>query len=138
MAPKNFDAQRIVVADENRQFQISGQLFTIKRRVRPEVLGILSHLGDDETDISAKIELIDSGILQILVTDDQPRWTQLRASEDDDLLDFVDLRNVLNWAIEVLTSRPLESVASSGNGSAPPETPSPDVSSLPVAFPSTG
>lgn len=137
--PTNLDQERRpLVADDNRQFTILGQSFTIRKRVRPEVLGMLEHLGSTLT-VDENIREIDEIVRQVLVPDDRPKWDLMRASDDDEtILELSDMQKVINWAMERLTDRPLAQSTSSPVSSPPTVQTLQVVSSLPEASPSTG
>lgn len=137
--PTNLDQERRpLVADDQRQFTILGQSFTVRKRVRPEVLGMLEHLGSALT-VDQNISEIDEIVRQVLIPEDRAKWDLMRASDDDDsILELSDMQSVVNWAMERLTDRPLEQSTSSPVSSAPIVPPLQVVSSLPEASPSTG
>lgn len=137
--PTNLDQERRpLVADDNRQFTILGQSFTVRKRVRPEVLGMLEHLGSKLT-VDENIAQIDEIVRQVLVPDDRAKWDLMRASDDEDLiLELSDMQSVINWAMERLTDRPLAQSTSSPVSSPPIAQTLQVVSSLPEASPSTG
>lgn len=117
--PENFDNKRRTVVDGDRSFVIIGQTFTIKRRVRPDTLGLLSAI-DAATGIAESLIAIDEMIVAMLVKADQPRWTLAREFEDEDgeqMIELDDMQHIIEWAVEKLTDRPLERPESSSDGS---------------------
>jgi hypothetical protein len=134
--PEDFDAAPGVAAD--RQFKLGGQVYTIRRKVRPEVLSMLEHVGDGDTTQDT-VDRLDSLIRAVLVKSDVPRWTQAREYDDEDgeqTIGLDDLNRVIQWSIERLVSRPLGQPASSGDSPSTTEPPSQETSSSLVAVPS--
>lgn len=137
--PQNFDQdRRPVVADADREFSILGQTFTIRKRVRPEVLGQLDKV-NAEKSIDQNIGLIDKILKETLVERDRARWDELRARDDDDAIELGDMQKIIEWAVEKLTDRPLDNATSSPAASTQlVAVPSPVESSSPVGAPLTG
>lgn len=138
MTLQDFDANKPpALPDDERAFRAGGQTFTLRKRVRPEALSAMLSLGDGE--IAQRVSAIDSVMRLVIRRDDIARWDALRADDNDDtLIDFGQLSEILTWAIGVVMNRPLENASSS---STMPQTivdPSPGNSSSPVASPSTG
>lgn len=134
---KNFDADTPAIVDADRQFTIHGQTFQIRNRVRPEVLAQLDALTESDS-IHQTFGILDSVIDQIIRPEDRDRWKAARASDDDaTLIDIPDMKEIANWAIGALVTRPLDTSASSMPTpvSIAPSSTAPGFS--PVAVPST-
>lgn len=102
-------------ADDDRQFKLAGQVFTIRRKVRPEVLAMLEHVGDG-TGTQDTIDRLDELVRRVLVKRDVPRWQATREEDDEDgenTISLHDLNTVIQWSIERLVARPLEQPSSS-------------------------
>lgn len=121
---QNFD--RPATPDEERQFQAGGQTFTIRKRVRPESLAALDG-ASLEGSIQENVDAIDALIQQFLVKGDRDRWVAARAQDDDDdlIIGLDEMKAISDWAIAVLSNRPLDSSASSGVSGSTAVEPSP-------------
>jgi hypothetical protein len=100
---RNFDAELL---EDDLSFQIGGEVFKM-RYVRPEVL---ASWGDELVDGISSEELLkrqDERIASFLdgTDDSRDRWMKLRAREDN-AVPMVQVNELLNWMIEVQTSRP--------------------------------
>lgn len=134
--PKNFDATRRPVAvDDERTFIIQGNQFMIRERAKPELLAVLEEISTDKKAVE-NISTIDYVIEQALVESDIPRWRDARANEAGDVLELSDLQEIVNWAMEILTQRPLDNAPSSGGTSETTVPTSPAPAFLQVAVPS--
>lgn len=135
---QDFDAG---VVDTDRQFKIAGQTYTVRKRVRPEVLAMLGEFEADST-FKHTIEQLDAMILATLTRESAERWHAMRTSDDDEdgegTVDLEGMNAVLEFAIEAVTNRPLGSAGSSTTGIEPTAATSPVPSSSLAAVPSTG
>jgi hypothetical protein len=127
---KDFDAQAKVVAeDDARTFMISGETFVLRKRIRPELLAQITGLSDGE--ISDRIAGMDNVLRLLIRADCVERWDALRASDDDDkIVEFDVLAEIMGWAVGVLMDRPLGSASSS-----PTSPPANGALSMPASSP---
>lgn len=98
---KNFDE----MLAQDREFTVGGETFHW-RDVRPEVLTSFepSKNGKDD-DENAAWRLMDDQILLFIAKDEQARWTELRA-RDDNPVTIAQLNAILLWLMEEQTGRP--------------------------------
>ncbi len=135
---KNFDDARRLRAKrpvEDRTFMLGGQEFVVRARVRPEVLTPMDTIQDAVrgpngevvqrgTPIGQDIAVMDDVLVSLIEdTDDaHARYRALRADEDDPI-EIEDIRDVLMWAIGLVTGRDGED-GRDPTGSASGSTPS--------------
>ena len=112
--PKSFDD---LVSNE-RTFVVRGETFTW-RDVRPEILTAFqpseSEEKKDENDNSGIWKQLDEQILLFLVPEDQERWLNLRAREDNPVT-IVQLNAILEWLVGEQTERPTLTPSPSASG----------------------
>lgn len=126
---KDFDQDRGEPLNEDeRTFRLRGQVFTLKPRVRPEVL-IPASLVTTASSIGEDVANIDEMLKAFLNGDDAARYEELRAREDDPI-EYRELLAIVRWAVEVSTGRPTEQPAPSGSGAGESGTGSTAASSL--------
>lgn len=132
---RNFDEERRPVArPEDRSFIIAGQQFTVRERVRPEVLSRVDDLSTDKSG-TENIRTSDQIIIDCLLPEDAARWHEARADETN-IIEIDDMQRIANWALEVLTDRPLDESEPSLGISENTEPTSPGISSLLQGAPS--
>lgn len=134
---KNFDApvHDVVVADEDRQFEVGGQVFKIRRRLRAGLLEEILHLNEGTT--GDKVRGFREAMEQLIVKSDHERWNSALEDDDDDtLISFDQMSEILNWALETVSDRPLENAESSSDSSTTTEQPSREPISSLAAVPS--
>ena len=128
---KDFDAE-ILQGEEALTFKVRGELFQMVY-VRPEVLAewedaratelaeAQESLKDDPDAIVAvnaaqqSIDRFDQRIKSFLRPEDRERWDALRAREAD-AIPYVQMREIVNWMVEVQSSRPTETPSPLGAG----------------------
>lgn len=105
---KNFDLP------QDLSFQVGGEQFTMVV-VRPEVLATWEDAPIPETAVEA-LKLIDERVGMMLGSNGQiDRWMALR-TRDENALSMGQLREVMEWMVEVQSARPTELPAPSGRG----------------------
>lgn len=112
---KSFDD----LVSSERTFVVRGETFTW-RDVRPEVLTAFKpeENGDkdkDPEDNSGIWKQLDEQILLFLVPEDQERWTNLRAREENPVT-IVQLNAILEWLVGEQTDRPTQTPSPSASG----------------------
>jgi hypothetical protein len=137
---KNFDIERAKRnrTREERTFQIGGEVFTLKNRVRPEALAGFDDLTKDST-VGETMAAWDEMFLTMVEPEDDAagRYARLR-TDDADPLGLDDLQELVEWMLEeVGGNRPTTPSSASTPTPAGTGTPSTGVSSLPVAAAST-
>jgi hypothetical protein len=116
---KNFDndwsARRAV---ENRTFQICGEQFVIKEAPRPESLDIDTNIGEEST-LEGTMKALDDLLLSLIETEGNDAETRYRAIRERPVggLGINDVRDIIDWAMELLTGRPPTSQNASSPGS---------------------
>jgi hypothetical protein len=137
---RDFDKERedtlAGMTAEDRQFRLRGQVFEVAAGVRPEVIAAWDDLtpgqlvpdddgapGDVRPMTSVEfIAGIDECLCSFLASDDdRERWRELRAAVDDPITQH-ELRSVMQFAIEVVSGRPLERQSPSSGSLAPTGT----------------
>jgi hypothetical protein len=111
--PKSFDD----LVSSERTFVVRGETFTW-RDVRPEVLTAFTPTEngkEDPEDNSGIWKQLDEQIALFLVPEDQDRWTNLRAREDNPVT-IVQLNAILEWLVGEQTERPTQTPSPSGSG----------------------
>lgn len=129
---RDFDKERQVRNERNRQFKIGGETFTAKSGVRPEVLAAYEDISTDDTTAVQILAVIDEIVLGLIEnTDDaHARYQTLRA-RDEDPVTLEDLQEVVQWLIQEQTGRtPTRQPSPSGDGPKETETILTDDSSL--------
>lgn len=117
---KDFDATRSRTR-EDRTFRLAGETFVARAKVRPEKLIAFDELADlgDDAPISETMRLIDEVLTALIDPADDAlvRYQKIRESEDPEMAVGVDdLRDVLDWLMEVITGRPTGSPSDSTSG----------------------
>ena len=109
---RNFDTGRSRI--EPSQFTIGGETYTLRRRIRPEVL-IQWDDFDATIETAEMITLIDTMMCRMLIPTDGDRWLEHRQVDDesDRVLSIGDLLELMPWIVEQVTGRPSESPSSS-------------------------
>jgi hypothetical protein len=122
---KNFDDHR-KKKDEatraEREFQLGGEQFTAKARVRPEAFMEWDSMDMEETPASEILVMADRTILSLIEKKDgaHDRYRAVRENEEDPL-SLEDLTDLIQWLVEVQSGgRPTEK--SSGSSTSPDET----------------
>jgi hypothetical protein len=122
--PKDFDKERAasLTPVEERQCVIGGETFTIRAKVRPEVLapylGMIGGLAETMTEDEA-INLLDTLMGNLVVPGEAEKWARVREIADpEQALSVADMQAVIQWAIQVATGRPTEPSSPSSDGSA--------------------
>lgn len=121
---KNFDSERRpVVAREEREFKIGGEVFVRRSRVRPDVLTGWDDVTDD-TPAAEVLKIADELILSLIEDEaaSHDRWLSLRTRDDDDALELPDIISVIQWLIQEATGRPTGQPPASAGGSVTPAT----------------
>lgn len=113
---KNFDDDRKLVPfdEEERRFVLGGETFTVKPRVRPEVLIPWAKV-TTESSMEDDVANVDATLKGLLEPESLDRFEQLRARETDPVA-YLDLVAVLRWAVEVTAGRPTKQPSNSGSG----------------------
>lgn len=80
----DFDQERSeLYVDQEREFKIAGQTFSLRQSVRPEVIAIWEELPPDAGS-SLVYSTLDRLIKEFLVDDgSRERWDEVRAQEED-------------------------------------------------------
>lgn len=116
---------------EDRTFKLHGEYFTVRSGVRPESLAGFDGFNDDAS-IAESMGAVDQ-MFRLMVEPDElahERYDTIRADEVDPLT-VEDLREVVEWMLEVATGRPTGSPSASTDGPKVSGTPLTDVSSSP-------
>lgn len=103
--PKDFDEQRRLRAEEDREFIVRGETFVRRVGVRPE---IIAEWEEVQTLAPAEmLKAIDGIVLSLVVPDDDAaaRWERVRALAGDDAITLVDMQQIVEWLIEAQTER---------------------------------
>lgn len=131
--PRNFDAERSQRPME--EFTIGGEVFHVKRSIRPEALVAYEEMPDGVGGTQA-LGIIDSVIVECLADEDgAERWARVRQLTGDLEVGMADLQDLIEWLMEVILGRPTAPAVSFSAG--PPVTdgtPSTDASSSPAAL----
>ena len=109
---KNFDE----MLPKDREFTVGGETFHW-RDVRPEVLTSFepSANGSGPEDANAAWRLMDDQILLFIAKDEEQKWRDLRAREDQPVT-IAQLNAILIWLMEEQTGRPTEPSSPSAPG----------------------
>lgn len=136
--PKDFDKERSATLRpvEERECIIGGETFTIRAKVRPEVLapylGMIGGLASDMTEDEA-INLLDTLMANLVVPGEAEKWARVRDIDDPELaLSIFDVQEVIQWAISVATGRPTMPSSPSADGSATTGTGTPSTDESPL------
>lgn len=126
---KNFDEARQARFDQDRDFQIGGQVFRARASVRPELLAPYESL-DENTSASDALVIIDDLLVAMIEPNDDAhaRYRTLREREED-AVGMEDLQELVKWLMEVQTGRPTEQPGGSSAGPGTPGTTSTGTSS---------
>lgn len=136
---KDFDAEavKVIATDAERTFKVSGETFMLRKRIRPETLGVITLLG--EGAVAEQIMSLEEVMQHVLTAESIPRWRTLRESDDEDrMIDFETMASIAGWAVGVVLGRPLESASSLPTPPTISEPVSTVASSPLAAVPSTG
>lgn len=127
---KDFDATRraAILPASERTFKLGGEVFLLKAVVHPSVLVAFDETDGDKPQES--VELIDGLVEKLLAPPGPEKWRRIRAveAEPDDTTDgaytvgLLELGEVVEWMIGVLTQRPTERPSVSSDGPAPSGT----------------
>jgi hypothetical protein len=119
---KNFDEQRSTLSEEERTFQIGGETFLARAKVRPEALAQWDGISGDMPALDI-LKASDETILALMDQRDNAhaRYTALREREDDPL-SLDDLVDLGQWLVEVVTGRPTEPLSGSTTSPSTPGT----------------
>lgn len=109
--PKNFDE----ILEKDLEFTIGGETFKM-RYVRPEVLAAWEDEPIDEKSVDM-LKRQDQRIMMFLNGDDgsRDRYMKLREREEN-AIPMVQVNELLQWMIEVQTSRPTITPSPSASG----------------------
>lgn len=136
--PKDFDKERSanLTPESERQCVIGGETFTIRAKVRPEVLapylGMIGGLASDMSEDEA-ITLLDTLMGNLVVPGEAEKWARVRENSDpEQALSVDDMQAVIQWAIQVATGRPTEPSSPSVDGSAMTGTGTPSTVGSPL------
>lgn len=141
---RNFDIRK-EWDEADAQYELRGQVFTRRPKVRPETLALIEDAPYALTSM-AVVEALDQGIRDFLVPEDVPRWdalrgkplpkiinddgseetpadphADLRALTDNDPVSLREMRELAEWLVEVETRLPTESPSTSTGGQKPTE-----------------
>jgi hypothetical protein len=133
---KNFDETRSTrrFGEDDRTFVFHGETFVLRDAVRPEALDPFDKL-DESDDVGSTMALLDQLMLNVIDDRDgaHDRYRAARADEADPVT-AEDIRELMEWAIEVVTGRTPTGSASASTGGPPrTTTTSTDGSSSPVS-----
>lgn len=130
---KNFDQARSErrKTREERTFTLGGETFVCKPAIKPEWLAPYEDMSE-ETPLFEVLTIADNLFLHAIEPNDgaQERYQAIRSNEDDPI-DFEDLREVLAWIMEIASSRPTGPRDASSPSRGTSGTPSTDASSSP-------
>lgn len=110
------DRRRPTLAEDERQFVLMGRTFTVRDRVMPEAQATI----EDTLLQASAVEVLnmqEEAFLQYLVPGDHDKWREIRA-DTERVVEYHDLNLVMEFMLEVTTSRPTEAPAASSNGRA--------------------
>jgi hypothetical protein len=104
--------------------RMGGREWRFKARVAPDAF--FDFLGmDEQTADDRALEVMDTLILRLLVTEHRADWTAARAEESDEgEISLSDMERIITWAMPLVTGRPLERRPDSSPGR-PTETTGP-------------
>lgn len=120
----DLDAKREERFGTDHSFKLLGQVYRVKRGIRPEAMLHWESMPDKLTGSEA-IEELDAMVRRLLVEDDVAQWDEMRASDGDENVDMTDLQELVPALIGMATGRPFDNAASSGQASETPETGTP-------------
>lgn len=127
---RDFDVVRAENREHgDRRFKIGGQEFEFKAYSSPELYAATWVAENDLEWLAAA----DAFILAVLVDADKDKWVAVRATDAAEPLSFTDVRDVMDFVLEVTSGRP--TVPSNDSSDTPSErgTTSTAKSSFPVA-----
>jgi hypothetical protein len=104
---RNFDLK------EDLSFEICGERFDMKI-VRPEVLALWEDEKEPDSGVKA-LEIVDRRIVAFLAEEQHDRWKALR-KRPENTPSMGQLREILQWMIEVQTARPTQQPSASAPG----------------------
>lgn len=115
---KDFDAERSTngEAPKPKTFTMGGYKFTLRARVRPEVMKLSS--GEAMT-IADTVVAYDTFIKQILVEGDAEMWDKVRAEAEPEIT-LHDIEELSGWLLEQAAGRPTDAPSSRGRGRSRP------------------
>lgn len=121
---KDFDATRKTRrrSEEERTFQLAGEVFVLKPAVHPEALETYDSI-TEETGIGETMRIVDELILSMIESgdDSEARYRMIRANTDDPVT-IEDLQDLVQWMVEVQTARPTGQPGVSSPGQSSTET----------------
>lgn len=101
----------------DREFRVGGKVLRWKY-LKPEVLQELAESfndSDEKADVKSQWVKVDGQVTAFLENDSRQTWKELRA-RDDDPVTSVQIREIIEWLIEVQTSRPTVTPSPSVSG----------------------
>jgi hypothetical protein len=107
---KNFDD----MLPKDRELTVGGETFHW-RDVRPEVLTSFEPSENGDGDENAAWRLMDDQILLFLAKDEQDKWRELRARQENPVT-IAQLNAILLWLMEQQTGRPTVTPSPSAPG----------------------
>lgn len=113
---RDFDAERLAVAEKDRSFRIGGRDFTYQTGVRPEVLARYFD-GSPTGDNIETLAIYDDTVIAFLSPGQEEAWREIRAVEGPAAITLRNIRDLLDWLIAEQTGRPTQPPSESSNGS---------------------
>lgn len=111
---KDFDVVRAENREHgDRRFKIGGHEFAFKAYSSPELYAATWSANDDLEWLKAA----DAFIVSVLEPADQEQWAKIRAVDAAEPLSFTDVRDVMDFILEVTSGRP--TAASNGSSGTP-------------------
>jgi hypothetical protein len=88
--------------------RMGGREWHFKARVAPDAF--FDFLGmDEQTQDDRALEVMDTLILRLLISEHRDDWTAARQAESDDgEISLSDMERIITWAMPLVTGRPLE------------------------------
>lgn len=100
---RDFDVVRAENREHgDRRFKIGGQEFEFRAYSSPELYAATWVAENDLEWLAAA----DAFILGVLITSDKEKWVKVRATDAAEPLSFTDVRDVMDFVLEVTSGRP--------------------------------
>lgn len=103
---RNFDSDwEASKSLEERTFQIGGQLFVMKKAVKPELLAIREDI-NEESPVGEAMAALDDLFLSMIEPGDDAHARYRALRDDPEGLSIGQIQAVIDWLIEKQTGRP--------------------------------
>lgn len=118
-ATRDFDAERTATngsAPKPKTFTLGGYKFTLRPRVRPEVMRLSS--GEAMT-IADTVTAYDTFVKQVIIPEDAEMWDKVRAEAEPEIT-LHEIEELSGWLLEQAAGRPTDAPSSRGRGRSRP------------------